>query len=669
MKRLIAILLVLLFIASQPVIGDIVEEKEPEIKITEVYYKSQPGCEYFVLSNWGKEGQIDELLITDIEGELVIEDIRFKEGEEIVIAADKNDYEDIWYEEPDLLKYEDFETSGNFRLANQEDELLVYVDGDLSDAFYYGDGEGGKGWVGERSPTLGHGSYAKRRDQDTNSAEDWNWSRDWKVGHSDFSSESFSYYGNMTAFTSPDGSYEAVKEFFSGIEESLKVSIYEFRNLHLAESMAEMSDDGIDVKVFAEAVPVGGLSEEVKKCLSKIENSGGDVYLMGKEDFSPYRFLHSKIMIADSESVLISSENFGYNGYPTNPTYGNRGWGAVLEDKEIADYYTQVFWSDMKFSSRFFSTYGDDLDIIEEDRLGTYSKEFEPLKLEDYIYVETVLSPDTSKDSILEMIDSSEDSIYLQQFYIRYWEQEENPFINNIIERAKDGVEVKIILDSMWYNLGDNGVGNDDIVQELNNISEEKNIDLEAKLISDEHRFSKVHNKGLIVDEEKVLVSSINWNSNSVLQNREVGVIICNKYIGEYFSEIFLSDWRDDIIDPIADAGRDIETNIDSVVELRADNSWDDNNISRYRWDVNKDGHYEGEGKRFSTIFTESGTYEVLLYVEDECGNWDTDTVTIIVEEEKSTWIDTDGSETNLPYLSFLILFTVIGVMIYRKYG
>ncbi|MFW6142539.1 MAG: phospholipase D-like domain-containing protein [Candidatus Saliniplasma sp.] len=657
MNKLAVVILVLLFLLPQPVAG----ESEPDIKIDEVYYKSQPGCEYFVLSNWGGEGIINELRISDFEGNLTIYDLYFEEGEKLVIAADETDYNEIGYSSPDLIMYEDFDTDGNFKLANEDDELLIYTDRELSDAFYYGEGDGSKGWTGERCKTVSYASYVKRREQDTNSAEDWNWSRDWKVGHSDFDSEKISYEGNTTAFVSPDNSHGVMMDFLEDVEESLKISIYELRNRKITNRISDLAKNGVEVKILAEGDPVGGLSEEVNMCLGEIKESGGEVHLIGRYGYSPYRFLHSKLMIADDERVLVSSENFGYTGYPLNPTYGNRGWGVVLENSKVAEYYSQMFYSDFKYG---YELVGGDNEEFEEESTdhwaGFHSRNFEPQEVNGAVEVEPVISPDTSKKGIIDMINSAEESIYVQQFYIRQWGYEENPFISNIIKRAKEGVEVKILLDSTWYNLGDytNGTGNDDYVEELRDISRNKGVDLEAKLISDEHGLSKVHNKGMIVDETKVLVSSINWNSNSVLQNREVGVIIDNNDIGEYFSDIFLSDWRDDTTAPIADAGRDLETTVGRVVELRGDNSWDDRNIEVYKWDINNDGNYEGREASYSTIFREPGSYQAKLYVEDEYGNWDTDTVNIIVNEEEA-WMDKKENTTGLPLTPIIVLVAI----------
>jgi hypothetical protein len=55
----------------------------------------------------------------------------------------------------------------------------------------------------------------------------------------------------------------------------------------------------------------------------------------------------------------------------------------------------------------------------------------------------------------------------------------------------------------------------------------------------------RVHNKGIVVDSKTVLVSSQNWSSQGVLQNRDAGVIIGHPDIAQYFEANFLQDWQD----------------------------------------------------------------------------------------------------------------------------
>jgi phosphatidylserine/phosphatidylglycerophosphate/cardiolipin synthase-like enzyme len=52
-----------------------------------------------------------------------------------------------------------------------------------------------------------------------------------------------------------------------------------------------------------------------------------------------------------------------------------------------------------------------------------------------------------------------------------------------------------------------------------------------------------VHNKGLIVDSQVVVVSSQNWSPLGTGQNRDAGLIIYNADAAQYFERIFLHDW------------------------------------------------------------------------------------------------------------------------------
>ena len=52
-----------------------------------------------------------------------------------------------------------------------------------------------------------------------------------------------------------------------------------------------------------------------------------------------------------------------------------------------------------------------------------------------------------------------------------------------------------------------------------------------------------VHNKGIVVDSQIVVVSSQNWSALGTGDNRDAGLIIYNAEAARYFEEIFLHDW------------------------------------------------------------------------------------------------------------------------------
>jgi phosphatidylserine/phosphatidylglycerophosphate/cardiolipin synthase-like enzyme len=78
-----------------------------------------------------------------------------------------------------------------------------------------------------------------------------------------------------------------------------------------------------------------------------------------------------------------------------------------------------------------------------------------------------------------------------------------------------------------------------------------EHIPLEARCADlQTNQIKQIHNKGVIVDDSRVLVSSINWNSNSPNFNRETGVIIEHEGAARYFLEVFEDDWNPSIRSP-----------------------------------------------------------------------------------------------------------------------
>ncbi len=82
-------------------------------------------------------------------------------------------------------------------------------------------------------------------------------------------------------------------------------------------------------------------------------------------------------------------------------------------------------------------------------------------------------------------------------------------------------------------------------------------------------------------------------------------------------------------IKPTADAGEDRTVSKNEKVIFDGGNSSDNGVITNYTWDINGTLKY---GEKVSHIFDELGSYEVVLNVTDDSGNYDNDTCNITVE-------------------------------------
>ncbi|MFH1263821.1 MAG: phospholipase D-like domain-containing protein, partial [Pseudomonadota bacterium] len=53
-----------------------------------------------------------------------------------------------------------------------------------------------------------------------------------------------------------------------------------------------------------------------------------------------------------------------------------------------------------------------------------------------------------------------------------------------------------------------------------------------------------IHNKGFLADDRFALVSSINGTQNSVMNNRELGILLDSPDAAQYFKMAFNADWN-----------------------------------------------------------------------------------------------------------------------------
>ena len=336
---------------------------------------------------------------------------------------------------------------------------------------------------------------------------------------------------DVTVFTSPDSSFAALNSFLEGASE-LRIATY---TLESASVMDKLLDTDANITIIVEKSPVGGfVGEEV---LCRLAEQAEVLLYDGS-----HRYMHAKYIIKES-SVLLSTENFGNKGFSRNQQ-GNRGWGLIVDDKETAEEFLDIFYEDLADSEAFVCLL-DDYEIEYEEKAGNYKPIF---GINHYSNqdIDTIFAPD-AVDDVLDIINSAERSIYVEQFYIyRYWNRQTkspNLFLEALIDKARQGLEVKILLDSYWYNLDKDDIASNFYTnQYVNEIAENEQLNLESRLADlSMIGVEKLHVKGMIVDNT-AFVSSINWNENSPRNNREAGIAVTGE-AAQYFVDAFMYDW------------------------------------------------------------------------------------------------------------------------------
>ncbi|MFC7199910.1 phospholipase D-like domain-containing protein [Halospeciosus flavus] len=69
-------------------------------------------------------------------------------------------------------------------------------------------------------------------------------------------------------------------------------------------------------------------------------------------------------------------------------------------------------------------------------------------------------------------------------------------------------------------------------------------VEVRADHVEPRSRFEKVHAKGAVVDGERGLLGSLNWNPHSLRENREVALVVADPAVGRYYARLFWADWR-----------------------------------------------------------------------------------------------------------------------------
>jgi len=524
MRRLVVFLLLCVCVVSCGAVNIIEFCPDP--------YLANDMDEYVVLSG---HGSLDNIAISDNHGGFRFPPGTFINGT-LTVARSAPAFEKTHGRLPDF-EWQDYSpevpdvvSGGTLRLANAGDELMVYENSRLVQKIT---------WPGDVKPREGQVHFLENGVWDP---------RPLMLGQSRLATGTF---GNVTvtAFVSPDSSLTVFSRAVASAQHQILVNVYELSSANITGALIDAEKRGVDVEVLLEGGPVGGISAEEKASVWRLNQSGIPVYEMttSESGHAPYRYDHAKYVVVDDRSVLVTSENFGHSGFPSHGESGNRGWGVWLEDPGLAAYFSDLYLTDTGGPGivPFYGSAGP----AEAYTVVSYPAPFGPATFTG-ARVTPVVAPDTSS-AISGLLDSAQDSIGIEQAYITNESKTKlNPYLATSINASRRGVHVRVLLDAYWYNTED-AADNDEMVALINRIAATEHLPLEARTVDlAASGFEKIHNKGVVIDDRAVLVSSINWNTNSPGFNRETGVIVEQPEVARYFRTAFDADWSPAVRSP-----------------------------------------------------------------------------------------------------------------------
>jgi len=368
----------------------------------------------------------------------------------------------------------------------------------------------------------------------------------------------FQVSSDFIAYASPDSTYAVTKRLLDGAQKEIVIGIYDFSANYMSDILLNAMQRGVKVtlkldidsdgekKIFNQLQKFGCKTVEAPSCASKI--------------ISYFPSSHEKVIVIDKTWTLVQSGNYSKNSIPLNEkdggekesfVKGNRDMGVAIKSKPLADFFLNVLQKDIKLQLN--ATRLEQLIKDTKVPSSPFLVEFVPKQIPTQLFpsklfnpkkkikVTPVLTPDNYMDIIPFLLEGAKKSILIENQYIKSSQSEVSKLLAAIKTALTNNpsLDVRIILGKL-FDKDDY----DKEVKNIANISKAFGLKLSTNIrYIDTKRFIHCHNKLLIVDNMKVLISSQNWSNSGVDKNREAGLLIDYPELTKYYSKIFESDW------------------------------------------------------------------------------------------------------------------------------
>jgi phosphatidylserine/phosphatidylglycerophosphate/cardiolipin synthase-like enzyme len=361
----------------------------------------------------------------------------------------------------------------------------------------------------------------------------------------------------VQCFASPDQGWPHLEAFLNATRHTLTVGMYDFTSKHILDT-ANQALAGKHVNLVLDHPPTNPTAEQSDEqtANSLTANIGSNLSFAWALDnhntlsdawIYPSAY-HIKVAARDSRSVWLSSGNWNNSNEDiidpaANPADANtarsrdRDWHVIIDHPGLAATFEAYLKHDLDVARPHSQpTPAHPKPLPAPGRRATktapFARFFPAQSFTASMTITPLLTPDLGVyvDAVTDLIRNADHTLYLQYQYIQPNFTAPQPFqdlIAAVVARHHAGVDVKIIASEFQTR---------EHLEELQNLG----FDVVTRVKIQ----ANVHNKGIVADGQRVLVSSQNWSKAGVLENRDAGVIIDHAPIAAYYEQIFLHDWN-----------------------------------------------------------------------------------------------------------------------------
>lgn len=338
--------------------------------------------------------------------------------------------------------------------------------------------------------------------------------------------------GEVQAFTLPDSPDASIQPIRNATER-VYLAGYTLSSARVADALIAAQRRGATVRVLLEGDPVGSRTATEASTLDRLAEAGVSVRVMTGPR-ARYRYHHAKYAVADRQAVVLT-ENWKPAGTGGN---SSRGWGVATAQPRVVDGLNQTFQSDTGWQdSKPWGEYRQGRQFERaEPATGTYPTEFRAESV-SVQRTDLLVTPDNAQGELVATIDDADDSIEVIQPTVGDWN---SPLLRALRRAASRGVEVRLLLSDAWYVREENT----QTAQRFREWADRNDAPLTAKVADPDGRYEKIHAKGAVIDEKRVIIGSLNWNEQAATANREVVLVLHGSDAATYFGAVFAADWK-----------------------------------------------------------------------------------------------------------------------------
>jgi phosphatidylserine/phosphatidylglycerophosphate/cardiolipin synthase-like enzyme len=289
---------------------------------------------------------------------------------------------------------------------------------------------------------------------------------------------------NITLYEQPKSGRTPLLTAIQSAKKEILVEVYLLSDKEIIQALEQADATGIDVKVILEQHPFGGgnLNPKTKQDL--------DIHGVETHWSNPaFALTHEKVIIIDGMQAFVLSQNLTTSSFTKNREYDV--WDT---DSDDATQLRTIFFADWE------------------------QKSFSPPQKSDLIE-----SPDNSRTVLIALIMNAEKSIEAETEDIN-----DEQLIDSLSQKAKL-FQVRLLVPTLSQL-----EGNKPSLEKL------KAAGVSIRTISSPY----MHAKMILTDDNRAYVGSINFSTQSMDKNREVGIILTQPNALSTLEQTYQSDWE-----------------------------------------------------------------------------------------------------------------------------